>query len=69
MLNQVIKECFKETIKHVRRVILCIASICEAFLLEYQAIKKCNQAIKVNFIHQIFDPGRGWFYWLNGPMG
>ena len=50
VLNKTIKECFKETSKHVRKEAnLCKTSICKGFLLEYQAINKCNQAIKVNF--------------------
>ena len=58
MLNQATKECFKETIKQVRRVIYDFYAK-QGFLLEYKMIKdlpKCNQAIKVIYCSKILIP-------------
>ena len=49
MLNQVIKECFKETIKHVRRVIYAKQAFVRVFARISRTFPKCNQVIKVNF--------------------
>jgi len=68
VLNQAIKECFKEAIKQLRRVTLSKASICKAFLLEYQAIKDLSwvqSSDQDKFLSiKILDPSCKWFYGL-----
>ena len=50
MLNQAIKECFKEMIKHVRRVILCKTSICKGFLLAIKDLSKVQSNDQDKFL-------------------